>query len=62
MYAVLILEHSYWLKFWSNQSECLKTSVTLYLYRIIHRLCQEKGINKFASSGEVANLSEFKLS
>ena len=24
---MLILEHSNWLKFWSNQSECLKTSV-----------------------------------
>ena len=30
-----ILEHSYWLKFWSNQSECLKMSV---VYRIGHRL------------------------
>ena len=27
----LILEHSYWLKFWSNLSECLKISVVKFL-------------------------------
>ena len=30
IYATLILEHSYWLKFWSNQSEYLKTSVDYF--------------------------------
>ena len=38
----LILEQSHWLKFWSDQSECLKISVILswkYLYRIDPR-CQ----------------------
>ena len=27
---MLILEHSYWLKFWSNQSECLKMSIAQF--------------------------------
>ena len=27
---MLILDYSYWLKFWSNQWECLKTSVALF--------------------------------
>ena len=34
---MLIIEHSHWLNFWSNQSECLKTSMfnftlNIYLY------------------------------
>ena len=30
MYNMLILEHSYWLRFWSDQSECFKMSMALF--------------------------------
>ena len=33
---MLILELNYWLNFWSNESECLKTSIA-YLYRLGRR-------------------------